>query len=115
MYIQCLGINVCVPMVSTTDDMLSFNTRKKLQALGVAIPRGMTEEQALALIKEIEDKKKTKEKEDKKLLKTENIELIEKQNEKKLLNSLDMISQNNKIVMKLNNMKKSQNVQCNEM
>ena len=102
MYIPCLGINICVPIISTTDDMLSFNTRKKLQALGVAIPRGMTEEQALALIKEIENKKKFSQKEEKKQLKNEECQLIDKQNEKKLLNSLDIISQNNKIILQLN-------------
>ncbi len=98
-----------MPIVPLQDDLLSFNTRKKLQALGVSIPRGMTEEQALALIKEIENKKKTKQKEEKKQLKNKDIELIEKQNEKKLLNSLDVLSQNNKIAIEL----KTKNKKCN--
>ena len=107
MYIPCLGINISVSMVPIQEDLLSFYTRKKLQALGVAIPRGMTEEQALALIKEIETKKKVKQKEEKKRLKNENLELIEKQNEKKLLNSLDMMSYNNRILLEFKNKKKS--------
>ena len=98
-----------MPIVPLQDDLLSFNTRKKLQALGVSIPRGMTEEQALALIKEIENKKKTKQKEEKKQLKNGDMELSEKQNEKKLLNSLDVLSQNNKIAIELKNKK------CNQM
>ena len=96
--------SICVPLSILTGgiDELPKWIRDKLIALGISVSQNITEEQALFLIeqkeKEIKEKKK--------------IEKTQKNNpesylydEQKLLKSLDVISQNNKIAIEINKKK----------
>ena len=96
--------NVCVPLSIPTGgiDELPKWIRDKLIALGISVPQNITEEQALFLI----DQKEKEIKEKKKIEKTQkNNPESRLYEEQKLLNSLDLISQNNKIAMEINKKK----------
>ena len=96
--------SICVPLsipIGGIDELPKW-IRDKLIALGISVSQNITEEQALFLIeqkeKEIKEKKK--------------IEKTQKNNpesylydEQKLLKSLDVISQNNKIAIEINKKK----------
>ena len=91
---------ICITLTASLGglDTLPKWIRDKLIALGISVPQNITEEQALFLIKQKEEEIKEKKK-------MEQLKNVDSENnymkEQKLLNSLDFISQSNKIALEL--------------
>ena len=97
---------ICITLTASIGglDTLPKWIRDKLIALGISVPQNVTEEQALFLIKQKEEEIKEKKKiELQKHVASENDDI----KEQKLLNSLDFISQNNKVALELYKQKAS--------
>ena len=79
-------------------DSLPKWIRDKLVALGIVVPKNITEAEALILIEQKEKEIKEKEKIEK--LQKTNLENNDSE-EQKLLDSLALLSQNNRVILKL--------------